>query len=338
MAAMPGISAGPGLTTTNIAGTTAAMPGGAAGATTAPVGGTVMRAPAPSAVSGIDQLFGTFSGLGLVGGLGGSSSVVTSASGGGALIGGFGGGGGMKLGGFANSPVLSTSTLPGTLGLGVATGPMTPISPTGAGTPIPGAGMATALPGGTTSAGGAPTSGREPATPVGPMQPATVAGLVPSDAEQRRQQEATARARTEAARGADRLPQETTSTSAATTQPRPADAPQRAPAATNEPRPASTPSQPATEAGPAPSPAPAAAPTRAPAPTPAPAPAPRPAPTPAPAPAPAAPATTTYTIQGGDTLTALARKFNTTVARLVELNGIANPDLIVAGRTLKVPA
>jgi LysM repeat protein len=40
----------------------------------------------------------------------------------------------------------------------------------------------------------------------------------------------------------------------------------------------------------------------------------------------------------GDTLTSIAKKFNTTVANLVKLNDIANPDLIIAGRTLKVPA
>lgn len=43
-------------------------------------------------------------------------------------------------------------------------------------------------------------------------------------------------------------------------------------------------------------------------------------------------------IQRGDTLTELAIKYNTTVARLVELNNIANPNLIYAGATLLVPS
>jgi LysM repeat protein len=40
----------------------------------------------------------------------------------------------------------------------------------------------------------------------------------------------------------------------------------------------------------------------------------------------------------GDTLTSIAKKFNTTVAKLVDINNIPNPDLIIAGKTLKVPA
>jgi GH25 family lysozyme M1 (1,4-beta-N-acetylmuramidase) len=47
--------------------------------------------------------------------------------------------------------------------------------------------------------------------------------------------------------------------------------------------------------------------------------------------------TTTIIIQRGDTLSELAIKYNTTVARLVELNNIANPNLIYAGATLIVP-
>ena len=43
-------------------------------------------------------------------------------------------------------------------------------------------------------------------------------------------------------------------------------------------------------------------------------------------------------IQRGDTLTELAIKYNTTVARLVELNNIVNPNLIYAGATLIVPS
>jgi len=46
---------------------------------------------------------------------------------------------------------------------------------------------------------------------------------------------------------------------------------------------------------------------------------------------------TTITIRYGDTLSELAIEYNTTVERLVELNNIANPNLIYAGATLIVP-
>ena len=46
----------------------------------------------------------------------------------------------------------------------------------------------------------------------------------------------------------------------------------------------------------------------------------------------------TYTILAGDTLTKIASKFNTTVDALVKANNISNPDLIIAGQTLKIPA
>jgi LysM repeat protein len=47
---------------------------------------------------------------------------------------------------------------------------------------------------------------------------------------------------------------------------------------------------------------------------------------------------TTYVVQRGDTLAAIARRFNTTVQNLVALNGIANINRIVAGQRLNVPA
>ncbi len=46
---------------------------------------------------------------------------------------------------------------------------------------------------------------------------------------------------------------------------------------------------------------------------------------------------TTITIPYGATLSELAIEYNTTVARLVELNNISNPNLIYAGNTLVVP-
>ncbi|QJC21677.1 lytic transglycosylase domain-containing protein [Arcanobacterium buesumense] len=73
--------------------------------------------------------------------------------------------------------------------------------------------------------------------------------------------------------------------------------------------------------------------------TPAPAPAPAPAPTPAPAPAATpAPSSTTYTVQSGDTLGAIAHKLGTTVAHLVAANNISNPNLIYPGQQLSINA
>lgn len=45
---------------------------------------------------------------------------------------------------------------------------------------------------------------------------------------------------------------------------------------------------------------------------------------------------TTYTVVKGDTLTAIAKKYNTTVNNLVQLNGIKNPDYIVVGQVLRL--
>ena len=47
--------------------------------------------------------------------------------------------------------------------------------------------------------------------------------------------------------------------------------------------------------------------------------------------------TGTYVVKRGDTLTAIARRYNTTVEELVRLNNIKNPDLIITGQTLIVP-
>ena len=47
-------------------------------------------------------------------------------------------------------------------------------------------------------------------------------------------------------------------------------------------------------------------------------------------------ATTKYTVVKGDTLTKIAKDYNTTVAKLVELNNIKNPDYIVVGQVLVI--
>lgn len=49
------------------------------------------------------------------------------------------------------------------------------------------------------------------------------------------------------------------------------------------------------------------------------------------------PTTWTYKIQSGDTLTKIAKKYNTTVDELCRLNGISNPNLIIAGASLTIP-
>jgi hypothetical protein len=71
----------------------------------------------------------------------------------------------------------------------------------------------------------------------------------------------------------------------------------------------------------------------------------KPAPVPKPKPKPPAkkpapkPKTKTIKIVHGDTLSALAKKYHTTVANLMKLNpSIKNPNLIYAGNNLKVPA
>jgi hypothetical protein len=53
--------------------------------------------------------------------------------------------------------------------------------------------------------------------------------------------------------------------------------------------------------------------------------------------APTAIATTIYIVQPGDTLAAIARRFDTTVSVLVQLNNLANPSLIRPGQQLLVP-
>jgi len=44
-----------------------------------------------------------------------------------------------------------------------------------------------------------------------------------------------------------------------------------------------------------------------------------------------------YRIQRGDTLSALAKQFNTTVERLARVNGIEDPDCVAEGKTLHIP-
>lgn len=44
-----------------------------------------------------------------------------------------------------------------------------------------------------------------------------------------------------------------------------------------------------------------------------------------------------YTVRSGDTLYAIARRYNTTIEAIVELNNIANPNLIYTGEVLRIP-
>jgi len=48
--------------------------------------------------------------------------------------------------------------------------------------------------------------------------------------------------------------------------------------------------------------------------------------------------TTSYTVRSGDTLGTIASRHGTSVAALVQLNGLTNPNLIRIGQVLKVPA
>ncbi len=47
--------------------------------------------------------------------------------------------------------------------------------------------------------------------------------------------------------------------------------------------------------------------------------------------------TTTYTVVAGDTLYSIARRFDTTVDRLIALNGLTNPNVLYVGQVLVVP-
>ena len=49
-----------------------------------------------------------------------------------------------------------------------------------------------------------------------------------------------------------------------------------------------------------------------------------------------APATNTYTVRSGDTLSSIAAKFGTSYQTLASLNGISNPNLIYVGQVLRV--
>jgi LysM repeat protein len=49
-------------------------------------------------------------------------------------------------------------------------------------------------------------------------------------------------------------------------------------------------------------------------------------------------ASATYTVQRGDTLSAIATQFGTTVAAIVAANDIRDPDVLNVGQTLEIPA
>lgn len=59
--------------------------------------------------------------------------------------------------------------------------------------------------------------------------------------------------------------------------------------------------------------------------------------TPTPAPTPTSTVPETYTVVAGDTLWDIAERFDTTIAAIVELNGLADADAIEIGQMLKLP-
>jgi LysM repeat protein len=77
-----------------------------------------------------------------------------------------------------------------------------------------------------------------------------------------------------------------------------------------------------------------AAPTGAPTAAPSTTPTERPTATPQPS---AIPRPLTYKVRSGDTLTAIAARFGTTVAEIAALNNITNPSLIRVGQVLNIP-
>ena len=58
---------------------------------------------------------------------------------------------------------------------------------------------------------------------------------------------------------------------------------------------------------------------------------------PNPGPAPTTSQDTDYTVRAGDTLWSIARRFDTTISRIVSANAISNPDLIYTGERLIIP-
>ena len=44
-----------------------------------------------------------------------------------------------------------------------------------------------------------------------------------------------------------------------------------------------------------------------------------------------------YTVQAGDNLLTLARRWGTTVDEIARLNGISNPNLVRIGQELRIP-
>ncbi len=82
-------------------------------------------------------------------------------------------------------------------------------------------------------------------------------------------------------------------------------------------------------------PVPGPTPTPSPSPTSPPGPTPTPAPTPVPTPVPGG--GFYYTVQWGDTLYGIARRFGVTVAAIVQANNIANPNYIRVGQVLWIP-
>ena len=96
-------------------------------------------------------------------------------------------------------------------------------------------------------------------------------------------------------------------------------------------------SSPAATSSPTATPRPTARPSPTPTAATTPTPTPSPTPTPAPTAVPTPPPTTTYIVQEGDTLAAIAQRFGVTTRALQEANGIEDPNTIYVGQQLVIP-
>ena len=111
--------------------------------------------------------------------------------------------------------------------------------------------------------------------------------------------------------------------------------PTSTPSATATPEPTPSPS-PSPTATPEPTPSPSPSPTSTPEPTASPSPSPTSTPSPEPTPTPT-PALRLYTVEPGDTLANIAAAYDTTVAAIMQANGLGSSNIINIGQKLVIP-